>query len=63
MEKNAQCCFCGKSEKQKNLIPIILIINKKNEQQIFLCHKKCIAQRLYKDMILHPELQDSLDSE
>ncbi len=60
MEK-AECCFCGKSEKLQNMISIILVLNKNNEQQGFMCHKTCIAERLHKDMMLHPDLTDSLD--
>ena len=58
--KRAVCCFCGKSEKIQDLISINIILNKNFEQQCLMCHKKCIAERLHSDIMLHPELQDAL---
>ena len=58
--KRAVCCFCEKSEKIRDLISIKLILNKKSEQQCLMCHKKCIAERLHSDIMLHPELEDAL---
>ena len=59
--KRAVCCFCGKSEEMRNLISIIIMLNQDNEQQYLMCHKKCIAERLHEDVMLHPDLKDSLN--
>ncbi len=56
--KEEMCCFCGKWEKKGILIPLVLFINKKNEQQGFMCHKKCIVKLLNDSIMLHPDLEE-----
>lgn len=54
--ENVICCFCGKTEKMKKLIRLVLYLNV-DEQQVLWCHKNCISEKLCKDVMLHPDLE------
>ncbi|MBL85443.1 MAG: hypothetical protein CMO82_02150 [Winogradskyella sp.] len=49
MNKEAVCCFCGKSVLVKEAISLSVKVNiDAVEEQGFLCHRKCLKSKLDK---------------